>query len=65
MTILFQEATCPACRASWDIPRGDFVKAGDAVLCKFGCGAFTANTETITCCGEDVHGLVEVFLRTG
>lgn len=62
MEMVLQEAKCPVCRGSWDLKDKQFVRAGDTVECKFGCGPFTASNETITCCMEDATGMVEVSL---
>jgi hypothetical protein len=60
--MVLQEAKCPVCRGSWDLKEADFVRAGDRVECKFGCGPFKASKETITCCMEDASGMVETSL---
>ena len=62
MILVLQEAKCPVCRGSWDLTEEEFVRAGDAVECKFGCGPFTANSETITCCMEDANGMISTSL---
>lgn len=62
MVMVLQEAQCPACRGSWDLKEAEFVRAGDTLECRFGCGPFIASNETITCCMEDATGMVETSL---
>ena len=61
--MLFQEAKCPACRATWDVPEKNFVRAGESISCRNGCGPFVANAETVLCCLEDADGLLQMPLR--
>ena len=65
MTLVLQEVRCPACRGSWDLDAKEFVAAGDTLTCKYGCGPFTATAETVTCCMEDIHGMVQLSLPGG
>ena len=60
--MVMQELRCPVCRVSWDIDK-DFVKLDDAIPCKNGCGAFTANADTVVCTLEDRDGLLQTPLR--
>ena len=63
MVMVYQEAQCPKCRSSWELKPNEFVSVGDSVACRNGCGPFTATSDTITCCMEDAHGMVETALR--
>ena len=63
MTILLQEVKCPRCRSGWDLQENEVVALGETLECKFGCGPFTATAETVTCCMEDVFGMVQLSLR--
>ena len=63
MTILLQEVKCPHCRSGWDLQANEIVTVGETLTCRFGCGTFTASPETVLCCTEDVHGMVQLSLR--
>ena len=56
--IIFQQAECPTCRRSWDLPNGKFVAFGEQLTCTHGCGEFAATGDTVNCCLEDLFGLV-------
>ena len=63
MTILLQEVKCPHCGAGWDLHENEFVAHGETLTCRFGCAPFAASADTVTCCTEDVHGMVQLGLR--
>jgi hypothetical protein len=60
--ILLQEAKCPTCRVTWDL-ENKFVEAGDTIACKNGCAPFSATSDTVMCCLEDAHGMLQMPLR--
>ncbi len=63
MTTLLQEVKCPHCGAGWDLHDDAFVSHGDTLQCRSGCAPFVASSETVTCCMEDMHGMVQLALR--
>lgn len=60
--MIAQEVQCPRCRGSWDLPRTEFVAAGDTLACRFGCGEFAADGRSVRCCVEQADGLLEMPL---